>query len=197
MGGQSLGDIVADLTRGKITPDQAAHLDPDLDALSVSRQPHWRPIFGQVGAAEQHLQNHGVGDGDVFVFYGWFRQVERSSNGYRYVRDAPDLHVIFGWLQIERRIPLASRSELPLWALYHPHCQYTDPSRPESLYLSTPNLRLPGIDTRVPGAGVFRRYSPDLCLTGRDHTLSIWRLPGWMYPREGRSGLTYNENKHR
>jgi hypothetical protein len=84
VGNQSLGTIVNDLTGGRVKPDTFAHLDPDLNALSVLRQTNWRPVFGQAGAAEKHLQNQGVKEGDVFVFYGWFRQVE--LNGFTPVK---------------------------------------------------------------------------------------------------------------
>ncbi|CAI8922445.1 hypothetical protein EMIT0158MI4_310005 [Burkholderia ambifaria] len=40
--------------------------------------PGWRPALGQTGAAQGHLSNNGVGAGDVFLFFGWFRQVEKS-----------------------------------------------------------------------------------------------------------------------
>ncbi len=122
-GDHPLGSIVSDLTRGKIHAETFAHLDPDLDAGSISRPPNWRPIFGQAGAAEKHLQNQGVTEGDVFVFYGWFKQVELVLGKYRYVRAAPDLHVIFGWLQVEQRLSIDSLSEIPAWASDHPHCK--------------------------------------------------------------------------
>lgn len=50
-----LGQLVNDLTRGRITPEKPTHQDPDLNAASVSRPPGWRPVFGQAGAAEAHL----------------------------------------------------------------------------------------------------------------------------------------------
>jgi Nucleotide modification associated domain 3 len=78
-GNWSLGAIVDDLTRGEITGDRMAHLDPDLNFDSIDRQANWRPVFGQSGAAERHLQNYVVKEGDVFVFYGWFRQVEQCA----------------------------------------------------------------------------------------------------------------------
>ena len=101
MGDRSLGVVVNDLTRGKIRPDTPAHLDPDLDFGSIPRPENWKPIFGQAGAAERHLQNQGVTEGDVFIFFGWFRQAELVFRKYQYVPDAPDLHIIFGWFQNE------------------------------------------------------------------------------------------------
>ena len=54
--GQSVGKLVHDLTRGKISPGMPAHLDPDLNNASFPRRAGWKPAFGQVGAAESHLQ---------------------------------------------------------------------------------------------------------------------------------------------
>ncbi len=139
-GNHSVGSIVNDLTRGKVKPEMFAHLDPDLDAMSIPRSADWRPVFGQAGAAERHLLNQGVKEGDVFVFYGWFRQVELVSGKYRYVRAAPDLHVIFGWLQVEQRLSIDSFSEIPPWALDHPHCKARKYSRLDSIYISTSHL---------------------------------------------------------
>src|SRR5262249_20168082 len=66
--------------------DVRAHLDPDLDPAARPRPRGWRPVFGQEGAAQTVLARAGVGPGDVFVYFGWFR------------RGREDLHVLFGWL---------------------------------------------------------------------------------------------------
>ncbi len=197
VGDYASGAIVHDLTRGKITPEMFAHLDPDLDAFSVLRPPNWRPIFGQAGAAEMHLQNQGVKEGDVFLFYGWFRQIELISGKYRYVRNAPDLHVIFGWLQIERRIPVASIAEIPEWAWGHPHCKEQPYSSLDSLYISTSHLHLPGVEIHRPGAGVFHRFVSDLCLTAPHQSRSIWQLPKWFYPHQLTHSLSYHSDLSR
>ncbi|MBV9229508.1 MAG: hypothetical protein JOZ18_09370 [Chloroflexi bacterium] len=198
IGELSLGMIVRDLTRGKIQGDAPAHLDPDLNMGSVARLANWKPVFGQAGAAERHLQNHGVKEGDVFIFYGWFRQVEQLAGVYRYVKHAPDLHVIFGWLQIERRIPVEKRCEIPLWALDHPHCRRPTYSPSDSVYIATDYLKLPGMHIDKPGGGVFRRFHPDLCLTAPGaSSRSTWRFPGWFSPGEGKAGLSYHANPGR
>ncbi|HEX8229586.1 MAG TPA: hypothetical protein VF826_09760, partial [Chloroflexia bacterium] len=113
VGDVSLGMLVSDLTRCRISPEHTAHLDPDLRYSSYHRAPGWKPIFGQDAAAESHLQRQGVAEGDIFLFFGWFRQTELVNGRYRYVANASDCHHIFGWLQIERRIPVINRAELP------------------------------------------------------------------------------------
>src|SRR5690242_6351714 len=171
-GGQSLGKLVRDLTGGRVLPDRPAHLDPDINRASVSRLPGWRGAFGQAGIAERHLQNQGVGAGDVFLFYGWFKQVECSNGTYRYIRGARDLHVIFGWLQIEECIPIAERSRIPSWACDHVHCRRLQSLKPDSLYIATERLTLPGIALDTAGAGIFSHYHPSLCLTDQEPYVS-------------------------
>ena len=123
-GGRSLAKVVPELTNGKVAASSPAHLDPDLvsDALR-SRMSGWQPLFGQANAAQSVLTKAGVGVGDVFLFYGWFRRVEQASGRFRYVKQAPDLHVLFGWLQVGEVIDVArsESSRVPAWAAYHPH----------------------------------------------------------------------------
>ncbi len=136
----------------------------------------------------------GVQPGDLFLFYGWFRYVEFCNGKYCYVKGEPDLHVLFGWLQIERRIVVAQREDIPDWAQYHPHCRRAQPAAIDSLYIAADQLNLPGISMQVPGAGIFRHYHDSLCLTNRHPYQSRrwWRLPAWMYPMPGKTPMTYH-----
>ena len=193
---QSLGPLVYDLSKGTIAPDAPAHLDPDLDAGSVLRAPGWKPLFGQSGIAERHLQRMGVDIGDLFVFWGWFRAVVRKDDRFRYV-PGHGMHAIFGWLQAERRIDMTWRIDLPTWASDHPHAQRPSTTQPDSVYVSADRLHLPGIDLDVPGAGVFRRFDPALCLTAPGRTRSYWHLPAWFHPGADRPPLTYHTDPNR
>ena len=196
-GNVSLGTLVSDLTRDKITPECEAHLDPDLRFSSYHREPGWKPIFGQDGAAESHLQRRGVAEGDIFLFFGWFKQTKLVNGRYRYVANAPDCHYIFGWLQIERRIPVSNRAELPSWSLYHPHCSREQHSRLDSLYVSTDRLQLPGLDDNLPGGGVFTGADDALRLTCPGSLRSTWQLPGWFYSADKAPTLSYHTNPRR
>lgn len=195
----SLGKLVHDLTRGKTSPHRPAHLDPDLNSASVPRLPGWRGAFGQAGAAERLLQNQRVGTGDVFLFYGWFKRIEYSNGTYRYVQGALDLHILFGWLQIAERIPVAERSRIPVWACDHVHCRRAQPRTPDSLYIATERIKLPGFSLVRPGAGIFSRYHPSLCLTNREPYVSrsLWRLPSWMFPANANLALTSHTDLER
>lgn len=192
----SLARLVQDLSRGRVRPSTPVHLDPDLVAGSLPRPPGWRPLFGQAAAAESHLHRQEVTAGDIFLFYGWFRQVEKVQGHYRYRPGAPDLHVIFGWLQVEQRLDLAAAAPIPEWARQHPHGAHPGRDRWDALYLSTPRLDLPGASQA--GAGVFPRFHPRLCLTDPAGLhRSRWRLPRWFHGAGRRSWLSYHGNPDR
>lgn len=65
----SLGNLVADLTSGRVPSHYGAHIDPDLVQDSLPRLPNWRPIFGQTGQAQSHLRNNDIGSGDIFRLF--------------------------------------------------------------------------------------------------------------------------------
>jgi hypothetical protein len=197
MGNHSLGAVVNDLTRGKLRPETPAHLDPDLNFGSIPRSESWKPIFGQAGAAERHLQNQGVKEGDIFIFFGWFRQVEQVTGKYQYALDAPDLHVIFGWLQIEQRLSVDNLSSIPSWASYHPHCKPEKYSSIDSIYIATDQINLPNTLVDKPGAGTFKRFHPALCLTASGKSRSVWQLPNWFHPNSKKSTLSYHKTMTR
>jgi hypothetical protein len=186
-----LGTLVGELSRGRIHPRRRCHVDPDLDPRTLPRSPAWRPIFGQSNAAQRHLRNQGVREGDLFLFFGWFRQVESDGRRIAYARQAPHLHVLYGWLQVgsSRRITPELRLELP-WAAYHDHLKRERPHN--HLYIAAKRLHLGAGTAKLPGAGVFRRFQQPLCLTAPDRSRSIWALPKWFFPGDGRNALSYH-----
>ena len=191
----SMGDAVSQLAR--MRGDHGAHLDPDLVEESIPREKSWKPVFGQVNAAEGHLRRQGVGKGDVFLFFGLFRSVEKATSGWKFVRGAKPIHCLFGWLQIAERIPVASWPSEKAWALYHPHFQRSEPSN--VIYIATERLSLAGGSlTKAKGAGIFARLTPALRLTAPESDRpGPWLLPAWFHP-EGRSScLTYHNNTRR
>lgn len=193
--GRSIGPIVETLSR--FGPRDRAHLDPDLRHDALARTPGWRPIFGQRGQSQSHLARHGVGaEGDLFLFFGWFREVERIGTGWRYMRGAPDLHVIFGWLQVEAAYSVDSKLEgrIP-WAAYHPHFHFRSPSANNTLYAARDRLSLNGRTLQISGGGIFPVYREILRLTAPDQTRRYWRLPRWFCHREPGKRLSYNRRR--
>ena len=96
--GMSYYDIIRSLSpRTRILPTTPCHLDPDLRKEVLSRE-RWIPAFGQIGSSLMHLYNQGVDVGDLFLFFGWYRQTELHNGQLRFVPNAPDLHIIYGYL---------------------------------------------------------------------------------------------------
>ncbi|MBD3897253.1 hypothetical protein IEI94_15450 [Halomonas sp. ML-15] len=196
--GAPLSQLVEPLTRGKITAEHGAHFDPDLLPEMLPRAGDWQPLFGQSGQAQGHLRNHGVGQGDLFVFFGLFRRVERHADGWRWAPGARPCHMIWGWLQVASVVPVdEARGDRYAWADYHPHFRRPADSG-NMLYLSRSRLALPGLDKPLPGAGAFSHVAPDRQLTAPQATrISQWRLPRWCYPAHGRTPLSYHANRQR
>lgn len=196
--GGSLGDLVTELTDGRIPPHYRAHIDPDLNIDSLPRLPDWRPIFGQASQAQSHLRNNNVGAGDLFLFFGLFRRVEVVHGSYKWVRGDRPCHVIWGWMQIGEILPLGESQPLGCeWAEYHPHFHRgRDPNN--VLYVASRHLLLKGATEDIPGADVFGRFSPDRMLTAEDaETVSTWDLPAWFFPGKVRQPLTYHSDPQR
>lgn len=196
--GAPLASLVTPLTRGKVGPGDGAHLDPDLIADILPRSPGWRPIFGQSGQAQGHLRNQGVGPGDLFLFFGLFRQVERHGTSWRWVPGTRPCHAIWGWLQVESVVTVdQARGDDYAWAHYHPHFRYAADFN-NVLYLARRHLALPGLDATLPGAGTFAGLTPERRLTAPEaDRVSQWRLPAWCYPGDGRPPLSYHANRQR
>jgi hypothetical protein len=188
--------LLRDLSGGAHHLGMNVHLDPDLARSPEGRLPGWRPAFGQTDAAQSHLAGMNVTVGDVFLFFGWFRRVERNAGFWQYVRGAPHLHVIFGWLEVGEVLPVVKERERALlkfpWIANHPHVasptHYT--SLKNSLYIATPTSRYSA--TAAFGGGRFSTYGDALCLTKPGHSRSVWSLPAWFMPGQATPALSYH-----
>lgn len=194
--GGTLGELVEALTNRTLLAHHGAHLDPDLRAEDLPRLPGWRPMLGQHGAAQSHLQNQGVGPGDVFLFFTVFRRVMLNKGQYQWLPQSSPVHLLWGWLQVGEVLDLNSDTQVPAWAAYHPHC-YREAAN-NMLYMATDKLTLHGQQTQWPGAGVFPYWRSSLQLTAPHSTKpSLWQLPHWFYPEAGKRPLTYHGNLQR
>lgn len=183
--GLDIGRLVSDVTGGKVKGTDPAHLDPDLDPTARDRRRGWRPAFGQDSAAQRHLERQGVGVGDLFLFFGWFREAEEAAGGYRYRRGARDRHVIFGWLRVGQ-VLRPGRGRVPSWLADHPHAAARCAPH-NTIYIAVEHG----------GAGIFPTFQLALQLTepeGRHR--SRWRLPADFHPN-GRVPLTYHGDETR
>lgn len=185
-GGHDIGRVVADLTGRAIRGSATAHLDPDLVPTALrTRDRGWRGLFGQAHNAQQVLAGAGVGPGDLFLFFGWFRRATQYDGTYRYAKASKSIHALWGWMQIERVIDVAraGRGDIPAWAAYHPHVAQGEHMTHNTLYVARERLALGGRDLDLPGSGVFPRYADHLCLTKAGASRSLWSLPRWFEPR--------------
>lgn len=189
----SLGDIMNSITDGKFGLNRTAHLDPDIIFSHRNRPDGWMPIFGQTGAAERHLRNQGVDIGDIFLFFAWFKQCTYIDGKLRYDKTAPDIHALYGWMQIENKYTIDGFFRAPSWADSHPHMLGEKYGPLDVLYSSPKNLAIGGKETSFPGAGAFRHINERLVLTAPGESRSNWLLPGWMYPDKDKRPLSYNE----
>lgn len=202
----NLGRVVDDLTRTKAqhyTGNDRALLGPDLRKDASTRRAGWSPSFEQIKSSRAILEKHGVVKGDIFLFFGWFRRIEDAEGQLRFVMEEPDIHLLWGWLQVgEIYQECSQRSRLPRSASFYPLGYEEDDWRAEeenydTLYVASKRLRLPGLKSTLPGGGTFRKYHKNLQLTEEGKTRSIWRLPAWMYPFPNKPPLTHHETEWR
>ncbi|MCB1543786.1 MAG: hypothetical protein KDJ30_05745 [Rhodoblastus sp.] len=204
--GICLGTMIEELSNSRIRGTDTTHLDPDLFHGYRARLPGWRPAFGQAGAAESHLRRQNVGPGDIFLFFAWFREAQRVNGKWQFAPRARDLHVLFGWLQIDERtefdlnnecLPFGEPRPVPDWMKQHPHLIGERYGPLDVVYTSTRNLVINGEPSRIRGAGLFPRRTTATTLTDENQSRSIWRLPRWFFPSSGRPPLSYHEKEDR
>ena len=180
---QSYKDIILELNPR--FRDQRCHLDPDIYKNIVKvRDKEWNACFGQSHAAQTHLENSGVDVGDIFLFFGWYKQTEFVNNKLKFVRGAPDLQVIFGYLEVGEKCTSDKDIDKLVW---HPHSK--GPSRfyrPNAIYTATKFL----MNTNLPGYGTFK-ISKDLILTKEGLSRAKWNLPNVFRGKP----MTYHSDK--
>lgn len=168
---------------------KTCHLDPDLQKKHQKRKRGWRPSLGQSGAAQSHLARFGVGKGDLFLFFGWFRHTELSAGGgLRWSRSQrQDLHVLFGYLEVEDVVrPKVDR--VPAWLGDHPHAMgRRSQVDHNAIYIASQKSQVvPGCT----GSGVLRFHKKRV-LTRPGKSRSWWNLPKSVF---GKVEITYHKN---
>jgi hypothetical protein len=180
--------LVNDLTKGRWTERDRCHLDPDISESVLPRQPGWRGAVGQVAAAQGHLAKQGVQAGDLFIFWGLFRPAEHHGR-WKFVGE-PE-HRIWGWLQVADIIEFGSDGshaviERP-WLNHHAHTR-AGWSTTNVLYIGSKELMLGSHPSSLAGYGVLKA---GYRLTQPGSNVSTWRVPDWLHPSRGGSGMTY------
>lgn len=178
---KSYYDIMSDLKdwikysgkKKELSFENNCHLDPDLRRETIPRSDDWKPLFGQIGTAQTHLENKDIGEDDLFLFFGTFRKTEYEDGSLRFLPESPEIHMIFGYLQVGEIFRLEEDSSYPKWMEYHPH---TDKNRLSSanntIYAARDKLNF---DSSKKGAGIFD-YDDRLVLTKEGFSKSRWDL---------------------
>ncbi len=171
----------------KYSDERACHLDPDIRSdLRNNPVQEWKPAFGQCSAAAKHLDKQNVDKGDVFLFFGWFKQTEFVDGKFRYVKNAPDLHIIYGYMQIGDILREKQISEYT----WHPHSFKQNDYIDNRLYVPTEKLIIDGTEYDLPGSGVFN-FQKKYILTKDGFSRRIWEVPEWFKETK----ITYHSEK--
>src|SRR5690554_2197990 len=161
------------------------HLDPDIRPnIRIKPTKNWIPAFGQIGSAQGLLRNAGVTVGDLFLFFGWFRKVKYSNNGYRFLTNADsndfydisDLHAIFGYMQIGKII--TNQNDIKKYS-WHPHASEKRlKDKTNAIYIPSEKLSL---CPNLPGCGVLN-YRKDRILTMAGKLRATWIAYEFLMP---------------
>lgn len=169
--GISYADIIKQLKPNNPVINEECHLDPDIRKDVTCRIEGWKPAFGQIDAARSHLCNQGVGIGDIFLFFGWFRHTELINGKLQFIGPSLGFHAIYGYMQIGEIIERYEK--VPAWLESHPHAKQERWVRNNAIYIASDNLSL---KPELPGAGCFT-FTQNHKLTKDGCSRSVWNLP--------------------
>lgn len=147
----------------KLTKETTCHLDPDIRKEVLKRKDGWKGCLGHANGVQTHLKDQ-VNKGDLFLFFGWFRKTKIEEGKLSFNKYEPDLHVIFGYLQIENIEEVNPSFIAPEWMENHPHTSKEKiKEENNTIYVAREKLSLNGL-TSLPGAGIFD-FDESLVLT--------------------------------
>jgi hypothetical protein len=104
--GEKIQSILKDLTKGKFNIDKKCHNDPMFYSVDNKKG----VALGQADRAEGHLRNQQISEGDIFLFYGWFKEIEKIEEKWRYT-NKPDLHIIWSYMEVKEKFFLDKINE--------------------------------------------------------------------------------------
>lgn len=170
-GGKTYERIIRELNPA--FDEKFCHLDPDIRNGCMNDCPtDWRPAFGQQAAALSHLKKQGVGAGDLFLFFGWFRNTKYGRGGtLEFDReDKEGRHIIYGFMEVGD-IVQGTRNIAENFP-WHPHAKN---KMPASLFSDDNNWLF------VPKPGRYGTfgYAKKRVLTKDGQSRSKWDLPAF------------------
>ena len=171
--GKTYLEIIKELNpNSKIKDNYTCHLDPDLRNDIVHREKGWSPLFGQTGGAQGHLLRKGIKEGDLFLFFGTFKETEYVNGILKYKKHVPDIHLIFGYLQVGEIF--SDTQNILKEFQYHPHAQKRfEENKNNCIYKAAETL---SFIRSINGAGCLS-FNDKLVLTKSGFSKSRWELP--------------------
>ena len=157
-------DLLSIVGAKKLHANTTCHFDPLL-SRNIG-------LFGQAGNAQRELDNLGVGEGDLFLFFGWFRDF--------YSNKKTDCHHIFGWLQVDQVIKGTAEIKkfCEFYKILHPHaCSDEHRFKYNTLFVSDQKSMLKSLNIDIKSHGLFARTNNKLILTETGRTRSNWHMP--------------------
>ena len=155
-----------------LTDETRCHLDPDIYKNIYPRDLNWKPIFGQMNAAAHHLKKEKVGVGDLFLFFGWFKNFKKIDDKYYAKGNTNGIQVIFGYLQIGEKINETKLEKIPLYAQHHAHTHEKRLCcKSNTMFVSREKLTW---DENISGAGTFN-FDESLVLTKEGMNRTQWK----------------------
>lgn len=104
---ESISSILNDLTSRTINSGkkrQCDYTDGEFhchyDPMPFKSEDFTGIAFGQHGKTESHLRNQGIEEGDIFLFYGWFKKVEKIDDRWQYINSTRDIHLIWSYIEV-------------------------------------------------------------------------------------------------
>lgn len=126
-------------------------------------------VLGQAGSALGHLNNSNIMKGDIFLFYGWFKEVDLVSEIWKYKNNSNDMHIIWAYLIIDEILDLNCEETKEMIKIKYPflekHPHYFYQEKNNKIFLAK--------------KGNFKKfnYHQKLVLTRNNYNRSIWSLP--------------------
>lgn len=141
-----------------------------------------------------HLTNEQVCEGDLFLFFGSFKQTYFDKGILKWEPQHP-FHAIFGYLEIGKIVSADDIDEKKGFEIYehHPHfANAQEYKKLNSIYVASDKLN----NSSSSGSGTLV-YNDSLRLTKAGYNKSIWQLPGFFVDEAISISRHKNRNRFR
>ena len=163
-----------------IDKETTCHVDPNIVNFFMKKK--FLGSIGQVDQAQTHLENHKVGVGDLFIFFGLFNDWGDTHNVLFTATKRQD-HIVFGYLQIGEIIYTNALTQKQRkdyekkypWLINQPHWNEDYKDRKNNcIYIARETCTF---DEKIKGYGMFN-YNKELVLTKQgENSPTHWQLP--------------------